>query len=435
MTSTKWEAKLNLPFTASAPDVFISTIGQRPSSDFVISRHRDATIASIYSDVSWNLTTWHTDGVRTIVSFDFWKHEPVSPERKSLAADAKWLMFSLIWMRDGAPLNVNTFTIYHYLISALARYADEVSSTIPNLLSQEALLREFVDAGSSDARTVHLSALVSHLLRIGEFVLGFGIVGRKMRHYLKTRATAYKADHIQYAPFPSRIYSEILSNLDQELNDWERVASTYLKLLADCARDRLYGRGNKTQRNLAKRGGVTWEKRPQWNEVAPSSVRAYLRSKNLTDSVIGLAAGITNIQLLAKLTIQAYSGMRDNESRTLPFDCLDSLVSGGKRRLLIQGSTTKLATGIRRTAWVTNREGHRAIQVAKDIATTIYAACSIRLDEKRIDQTTTGGCPLFVSVSYTSMGCSHRPATANFFQPTQLKLEQFHNLLSRLQPL
>lgn len=144
---------------------------------------------------------------------------------------------------------------------------------------------------------------------------------------------------------------------------------------------------------------------------------------------------VVEIQAVAKLTIQLFSGMRDDEALTLPYDCPDITVSGGRTHRLIQGRTTKLSKGIKRTHWVTNQEGHHAIEIAQQIAMTIYAACGASEDVQKKTKSRKNGRPLFVSPAYLGfVGRSRKPPTDGHFFTGVLKLDQRGRLRQRLQP-
>lgn len=436
MILTKFEAKLDLPHGATALEVYDAAAGQSPPDDFIISRRRDGTVASRYGDLSWDISAWHTEGRLTVMYFDFWSAGPLSAARDRLSRDARWLLFALIWLRDGAPLCVGTLVNYIRLTCALALYADDVSCRVLELLSDEKRLRAFADTRCAGSMTAMLGGLLSHLVRIGEPLLGFGVVGDKLRKVLNARSRAYAAGLLQHPPIPTRIYSKILSCLAEELAEWEQVAPECLALLRDCGKNPCYGRKNDTQQKIAKRRGRAWTRRPEWAELASPGVRAYLRGKGLADTLTGLASIVLEIQLVAKLVIQAFSGMRDDEALTLPYDCPDTTVSGSRTHRLMQGLTTKLAKGIKRTRWVTNKEGHRAIELAQQIAAVIYDACDASGGTEIKAETRTNGRPLFVSPAYLGFaGKSRKPPTDGHFFTGTLPLNAFDRLRARLQPI
>jgi hypothetical protein len=77
---------------------------------------------------------------------------------------------------------------------------------------------------------------------------------------------------------------------------------------------------------------------------------------------------------------------------------MEVTTSAGKEHCLVLGRTTKFNHGlIKRTKWVTNDEGHRAITISKSIADFIYGILDVK-PAKSTDRI--NKFPLFVSVAY-----------------------------------
>ncbi|WP_155835171.1 integrase [Herbaspirillum sp. RV1423] len=411
--------------------------GSRPKGDFLISRRRDNTIVSRYDDLIWDISVWQTNGRRTILNFDCWKKEaPITSTRNLLIEEARWIMFSLIWLRNGAPLSVGSLTNFMSTVRALALYADDISYSIPELLVDETRLLDFSINRCSRSRNKSLSSLLFNLEGIGEKLIGFSIAGEKFQRHLAARLRESADEEKQTPPIPTRIYSEILSSLSRELSEWEKIASEALTILRDASADPRYGRRGDAQEKLSRQLGLS-DKRPIWTKIASTHLRTYLQKKGLSDGVCGVASAVTQIQLIAKLTIQAFSGMRDDEARHLPYDCIEATTPrGGGAQRLIRGRTTKLSKGPRDVRWVTNKEGHHAIEIARKIAATIYATCAKSVLPVEVSSAQMKERPLLVSVAYTATTGKRRivPADGHFFAGNFWP-PRFGKLWARLQPV
>lgn len=59
--------------------------------------------------------------------------------------------------------------------------------------------------------------------------------------------------------------------------------------------------------------------------VIPHGLDAYFESKKLAKSAKGISRGLTEVQMLCKLTIHIFSGMRDEEAISLPYFCIEAV--------------------------------------------------------------------------------------------------------------
>jgi hypothetical protein len=114
---------------------------------------------------------------------------------------------------------------------------------------------------------------------------------------------------------------------------------------------------------------------------------------------------------------------------------METSVSSGRTHHLIAGSTTKLNGGkLKRSRWVTNREGHRAIQIAQKIADVIYPH-----DTKNEGNTKLRShyFPLFVSPG--CLGLTHRPKPnkdgAYTISSLDLSIQDNKGIRQQLQPI
>ncbi len=428
---TEYQAKLDIPVDAVGPDAYLTTDAYPPSDDFVVSRRRDGTVASYYGEWSWDMSAYHPDGRTTILHFDQWSGRNARSFRPDIGAEARKLLFAVVWLRSGNPLSLGTVGNYYYVLMALARYAEDTSVSLAASLANDRWLLAFASQANSAVARM-LPPLLSALSSLGSDRLGAATVSKKALGALRRLARTHRTSSRQHPPIPTRLYSEILSRLHQELLAWSEVADDMLSLVTMCASNRQTGRTFNARRLTAERDGTEVEVSDTFRELASPSVIQYMEQRKLPISVPGLSQALHEIQWVAKLTIQAYSGMRDKEVSSLPFGCLVTEDSQGKIHRILLGRTTKLNRGlIKRTRWVTNTEGAQAVRLAQAIAKTVYATLGVVPSEKvgRINE-----YPLFVSVGNLKFSGRQTPLVAGRYLPITSNLSHFPELRRRLQP-
>ena len=428
--TTIFEPKIELPVGAVAPDNYIQSLGLIPSDTHVVSRNRDRTTASTYGDLVWNLSAYHPEERSTVLNFAYWHDGSLTPVRDQISREARWLLFVLMWKRKGSSLSSGTLQNYLSVISNIAQFAEDFSCKIQDILSDEDLLLKFVESRCTGWSTETLGSLLPLLVKIGPEELGFNIVGDKLLQNLRARSRKYRATLKQHAPIPTRIYSSILSNLDKELTEWETLAPEFLQTLIACGKDSMLARCRGAQLKKANAIDLAVKIMPEFDEVASPNIKKYLSTHDNLMSVKGLAAAVAEVQLACKLTIQAFTGMRDDEAISLPYNCVEITVLNGKTCYIILGRTTKLNGGkIKRTRWVTNEAGYRAVLIAQKIADAICEVYADNDTARPIDY------PAFVSVAYLGMSGQTKTPKDGRFLSGYLGFSGQGNFVARLEPL
>lgn len=399
-----FEAKVNLLDRTQSPDAFVRLLASQPPESFVVSRYDDGTIASVYSDYRWDWSPYCPSGRQRLLSFDTWCQGEPNAAQRVIIDDMRWLMFALIWLRDGRPLAYATLSQYLILLHKLALFVYRDGGKLCSLFNNVDRLTRYLDT-MGDYYTTLLVYWLSVLRKLGEQVVGFAVISKKQQKNIDKRYADYRSRMQQTPPIPMRIFSGILRLLNRKLDAFEEVSARYLSLTLACATDPLWGRTRNQQSLLTCQnpslidtlGGKRW--RPTFSELLDThGLRDYFTSNGLPLSVKGLSKGLTYVQFCVALQIHAYSGMRRDEVQNLPFYCDETFDSGGLTHNLIAGYTTKLNHGYKRkTRWVTSSEGLRAIRIAQRVATTIYESKGVRSMKGRSEHE---HFPLFVSVSY-----------------------------------
>lgn len=424
------EPKLDLPVGAIPPDIFYESSDNIPTDSFIVSRNRDGSVASTYGETSWNLTAYHPEGKPSFLYFVYWDSGDTTQTRKILMSESRLILFSLMWLRNGPSLSIGTLRNYLTVVKELARYSEKNLCRIKDLLSDEKKLWIFVESQNSGWLIQALGSMLPHLTNIKH---GFMNVGDKFLQAIRTRGMQYRDTLLQHPPIPTRIYSSIIDQLTESIFEWESVAEDMLRIVKTCKENPLAGRDITHQCNRARKLGILRKKHLTFTQLASENSLEYISKKGLNPNVKSLSTLIAEIQLVTKLTIQAFTGMRDDEALSLPYNCLQTNTSNGINHYIILGRTTKLNNGhVKRTRWVTNIEGYRAVKVAQKIAEAIFAVFHINIESI---STHTNKYPLFVSVGYLGFAGTMLSPKEGRFRPSKIDLTRMSRLRSRLQPI
>ena len=342
-----------------------------PPVDFVVARRLDGSVASRYGDSSWDLTAYHAHGKALILRFKG-DTAQVSDAEAALQEEVRWLIFLLMWCSP-ISLSVQTLSGYFYGYRALSRFALIAGVSIKEILSNAELLQQ-ASAALLPSVLPRLNSTISFLHQLGPEVVGFEVVVGDALRRMQAIVREYQSNSKQHPPLPTRVYAHLLTALNREMEDFNRVAGEFFGVLAEHLRDY----------SPTPRIGI---------EVnIPHDVGTYLTRKALPHSAYGLCSALKYVQMYAKLQIQAYTGMRDQEAGTLPYHCVRVERIDNRDHSVIHGWSTKFNRGKRKAAkWVTAPQGVTAIGIAQRIADIVYDMLGISI---------TQSSPLFVHLRY-----------------------------------
>jgi len=431
-----YEPKLILPRGAVAPDIFKPEMGY-PGHDFVVSRNRDGSIASVFTDTEWNWTCYNSNGKPVFLRFGTWCGEVPSKNQRKIIEEMQWILFTLIWLRDGKPLSFGTLNHYVKLMVKMAKYVDKNCCQLHQIFSDSTNIIKFLRE-SGDYYSKSLSSLIGKLAALGEKKVGFPLPKSCVRREIQRIKKQYDLTINQHPPIPTQIFTEIIRQLGNELDRFEEVSEQYFKLVIDCVKDPLLGRDETSQYKIVKKEGITRHSMEQMRPDMPEllkvyGLRDYFKLKGLNPSLAGLANGLTRIQICAKLYIHAFSGMRSGETRELPYYCIEEFRKGNRVHHLVAGITTKYNDGrIKRTRWVTSKEGARAVCVAQRIACTIYEVLG---KKPRNIKSKINKYVLFVSTGYLPFIGTMSISGKEKFLTGGLELADHPQLMAQLGPI
>ena len=325
----------------------------------------------------------------------------------------QFIMYLLIRKRLGATLSAETLNNYADLLRHLARFCARRALCIRDVLTATDHVLSYA-IGQTKLRLEYIAGLLSNLGDIGAEELGYQVLGEQVKRTLRELVRQYFIPARQHPPIPTRIYSQIIANLMQELTEFESIAEEYLSLAHQCVRDPWLGRSvylsaqRAKRRDLAATGPCTGREIRVPELLARHGLTDYFHAKALNPSTQGLSKGLGRIQTIARLTVHVFTGMRVEEVSSLKYSCLEVTLRHGKEHFVLLGSTTKLNHGrAKAVRWVTNREAARAIKIAKRIADLIHRAYTKHND---LTELIPDSAPLFVAISYLGF-VGQRPVT------------------------
>lgn len=336
----------------SSPDAYDFQFG-RPSNDFVVSRDIDGNVLSRYADLVWDRTPY-SFGETTKLYFKFWDGDATTENRIAIVEVLHWIMFLMMWRNpSGRSLSTKTLNSILVQLRGIARRADAIGIGLKEAMADRAIMAVTSHAGSS-----RIFKVLGMLQFLGPEITNFE-VSADILPSLRDVASEYEDSIKQTAPIPTRIYSTILSNLSGETRKIGNVIDKLVAAYSEIKNDRGEG-GSKFDYFIGK-----------------FDLTEFWASKDVVPNISGFSRVLREIQSVLSVQIQAYTGMRAQEARYLPYDCLEETRRVGDWRVhyIIKGTVTKHTSGKEsRTQWITIEAAAEAIRIAQQLALAIYSA-------------------------------------------------------------
>ncbi len=84
-----WEPKLEMPSGTPAPDAYGGSNGLIPPDDFIVSRKRDGSVASVYAALVWDVTAYDPSGRSRKLYFASWcNNAPTKKQQRIVRRNA-----------------------------------------------------------------------------------------------------------------------------------------------------------------------------------------------------------------------------------------------------------------------------------------------------------------------------------------------------------
>lgn len=425
-----YSANIRLPDNVVAPDRYDSGTGCLPPDDFVVTRQRDGSPLSRFGDLVWDFSPYDPHGRSYSLNLYPWKGE-ITTRRAALSRECRWLLFVLIYLRPGRALAKSTLSLYLYMLRRLAREAELQGLLIRDLLTVPQRVLELLWSEKIvGAFRVKLNSLLTCLAQLGESVTGIAVPGltELQRVFSEKQKEAREAMH-QHPPMPTQIYSTVLTVLQRELDEAERVIDRLLALITAVSADPALGRCRDMQ--LQVMGIPKAELRPEFPALLQQyELSAWWAERGYGAEIKALSYALNEIRMAALLQVMAYSGMRVNEAESLPFHCYEKVFHQGRPHHILMGKVTKLTKGkVKRVRWVTNDAGAQAVRLLKGIARSIYAMRG-QIPIESGEGEHVNGFYLCIGTDFALRPRSSKAGN----KPLKLKLGKFKALRERLQP-
>ena len=396
------DPNIELPAGAFQPDPWEDAYGITLPLNHVISRDKEGKPLSYVGDFVWNWTSYDPRGQRALMYFDYWatkgrktvEESEITPEREARIRELQYLMVCLIYRCEGKPIGFRQVRRYLEILYLFARFAESHACSVREVLQIQDRFDAFI-AVIPDYRCSSVKAWIIFLCTLDPVSeLGFQIAKSRRWRELKDRKEKSLNNQRQYAPLPTRIYSELINALSCELNIIEAHKNSLLGALRAAIIEHVRFK----------------ERNPNKNpDIGPGIIGRYcledvLSQLDCGSDLKGLGSLVSEIFHICKLQIHLFSGMRREEAEHLPFHCMETVKKmHGRKHCLIAGVTTKLEGSRRRKAkWVTTEEdGFRAIRLAQQFATVIYESLGVTPSST---ESSKDDYPLFPSTEYLPWG-------------------------------
>lgn len=330
---------------------------------------------SRYGDRRWDLSSMGTDGGQTPHHLYFFDSKRASDLGQTNKPDIVTIIQeqqrALIWlhMDSGRQRALRTMLQASLTLTALARRAYRRGITLFELFCDlQALGEETAGMNVSYANTS--KALLRTLWRHRTFLkIDIDVRLKQLAEVIKQHAKA-EPEGRQTPLIPSRIYcailADLLANLDQIARDLPWILDAYRKERA----------ATLTAPHGQTRKQRQWYRDKQLQELNEAMLdRGWKRDRlQGPGSLHNFIAGkILTAQLKLLNVVIAFTGMRIAEALSLPLKgVLEEVEHRGSTHHVVNGYSHKLNGGRKQPAsWVTSSEGHRAILLAQEIASTV----------------------------------------------------------------
>ncbi len=401
------QAQIVIPASATPPDSWPGGNNRLPL-DHVISRSPDGSPASRIGDFQWDWNAYKSRGRNGAFNFIYWERGnnrksneilELTEDRLFRVREIQHLMALLIYKRNGIPLSSSTLEGYLFSLVRIAQFAESRSVSIAEVFDNPTHLDHLILMVNGMAAAM-LFRWWNLLNQLDQADVGFKMIAPFKLEELRKRADDHRKGKKQKAPLPTRIYSEFINRLATELDEIEPIIDE----LMDTVRRMAVERKNLPDKlRLRSEKGVIKKLLGNLRDSWSPNLLAYYEHRGYADALNALNSMLSDIQRVCKLSIHTFTGMRSTEAAYLPYYCVE-LENGrhGTQHIVLAGITTKLEGGHRRrTRWVTNHVGHRAVLITQNVASVIYESLGITIESK---DAVRDKYPLFVAPSKLPWG-------------------------------
>lgn len=330
--------------------------------NIVVSRAPDGSILSRAKDLFWNMKPYCSKSICTF-NFESWARHPEKPQTQLIIKEMQSIQLVRLHYY---PKSRKVSSVGFTGLRKISEFAEKNMVSIEELFNRarpQEMLIYSLSKISSKSILRQIYDLILELYRLRLFHPQFNLAPSDYSFVEKVGALV--GTHAEYSKsleqtkiIPSRIYAQLISGFDEELTFFNAHTDGLIEFY--------------TRRSKDKQFGTACSKRAKKSVPWPAAITS-CRLDDLCErfdikTLTGLTAYLNSVSLLAKHWIHIFTGMRDNEVRTLPADTLTSMRVGDQLVTLLKGFTSK-TSGVNNfaTYWVSIFIVEKAIIAAKAI--------------------------------------------------------------------
>lgn len=336
----------------------------------VVSLDASGQPLSRYGDACWDVSAMGTDGGQTKSNLYFFDaarlkaHPEIS--YPNLAALIREQHKALMWlhMDAGSQRSQRTVVASNLALAQLAKRAYLRGISLFDLFCDpEALGEESAELNVLYAKCARalLKTFWRERTRLNVKV---DVRLKSLSEIIRLSALQERREDFQTPIIPSRLYCAILANLLGGLDDIEHGLNTWLDAYRQ---ERIY--------TLTSRKGSTANAHQKRRTKQLSKLSQEMRALGWAKGSMRefIAGRLFAIQIRLMNVVIAFTGMRIGEAQILPLkDVHEDVAYQGDVHHVVNGFSHKLHGGRKKPAsWVTSREGHRALVLARQIASAV----------------------------------------------------------------
>jgi integrase len=366
------------------PDQYVPGNGI-PTDDFVVARGLDLKPLSKYGENKWDWSFYTPHNTAFVLDFEILRGSDESVNYDFLIAEAKRVIFTIVWLHQGRELSPSTVILYLHLIKKiLSSGADKLG--LISALNDHHFMRDFV-IGEHDFHSIFLLSMYNKLLSIPEGIGPYLKVKDSLLKLMSKISQAYYKNHKQHPPIPTRIYTGVMKTVSDFLEQAQPVLPELLPLVRNILSSKFLGRKYNYQREVIYKSGASLGESIYLDDMETliskqsKMLKSYLESVGV-DSFIQLKVWLKDIFYAVKITLLAYTGARSVEVSNLRESCLRVKWVRRKKVYIVDGISSKLNSGkAKKCSWVTNAAAE-AIVIAKKVSALLYEINGERGEDK-----------------------------------------------------
>lgn len=375
----------------------------KPADDFVMCRDSKGNPTAVYGEDSWDFNPYRSSAKRlNKIGFvkGFECDDTVFSER--LVKEVKYLLFIVMHFNGGGrsgKISASTFVQYAIYLKTIVRFCitnleNDLAAGIGinDVLSNASYLNAFIKSRKHANNTLKLTNSLLGIL---------GVIDKESLDFIacdRNNLDLERTEDKQHPVIPSRIYIGLIGCFDAAVDELYPHRESIKKLIEKMI-NRQFGLAISTQRAMKEYRKKTLQ--PTMTEAFSAAGLDGLLSKYFPqpESRHGFNGWLANIQFILKMSIHLYTGMRDQETARIKYECLnereiceavfdDQGNIADKARVVSIISTTTKYTGYKQLeSWLAPKCVLKSVAIARAICeglATLY-------------KTEAKGLPLFLS--------------------------------------